>query len=95
MKQIFFLGKHILGISTCNEVSKTWCEKQMMTDALMPESSNPLVNASQAVLDRGRSCAAVSSYSEMFSHIRILSKMGLMGVLSFLFCLVCLFLILV
>lgn len=67
----------------------------MMTDALMPESSSPLVSVAQAVLDRGKLCATVSSYSEIFSHSRILSKMGLMEVWGFLFCLVCLFLILV
>lgn len=65
-----------------------------MTDALMPESSSPLVSVAQTVLDGGKSCATVSSYSEMFSHSRILSKMALMEVWGFLFCLVCLFLIL-
>lgn len=34
----------------------------MMTDALMPESSSPLVSVAQAVLDRGKLCATVSQF---------------------------------
>lgn len=34
----------------------------------MPESSSSPVSVAQAVLDAGKSCATVSSYSETFSH---------------------------